>query len=1187
MPRITGTTGSAPAAKPVKVRARAKAAPPKPVKVRSTAPPQTPDSRDNNRLARHPPVSHVSPDAQDVAGRSGEQRLHDAAYAQDVQDAARGKNPTLAKELGLHPSRAKAKARTGHGPSLNPLAVIHLPSAYVKALAHPHFGGMGVVSGAAGVAGRSAKDAEEMAVTLPSSVAHLASTAVHHPEKVPGELLAPYKQLAEHPIKSLSQHPLQTALMVAPAVRMPGRVLGKGLRVAGKQTLTRPAASLPGTAFKVTRTGSRDAVVRALQSHLDRKHGAPAVTVKDVQQRVDEHFDAERHLAQHAETRAVRASRKATKGQPRQVRRDAATQAREQARAHAHEDADQRFAQEFGANVRLSTGAAERELAGRMRAHAVQRVTEARGVVRAANAEHERALGAARVAKAKAKASPRLRALETQRTNAARALVTEQKAATAAQVEHVRATGAARVSVAREKSSPALKALQGQRRTAQQELSRAQKIRNAAAAAHSGAKGRAEILSRNVGGGGSAGGYGIKLATDALGRADEGVRVAQGAIKDIDRRIAAERKRIAGVAPAEQDRLARAIEGRDVAPVRVRVARQNVRDLDQQIATERQRISGVPPTEHQALLDAIHGRGQARTELAGARAAADAARTVHIQAKQGMAHAALVSPSGAGRLFTHRADAAAVARKLNEQAHQLKQGTRAPVRFQLHEPSANGAVVSAVRGGSATAPLEFGVRQVGEKWVAVPKVAAHRMYPSGGPDSPLSHASVGASKSTMAKVMRTSRGAFTSAVLPFSAKWLAGQGGEAGLRAAVAGAGPFDLMRFNRVVKKLNDRRPGAGDELKARITGGHFDLTGPARDFATGKKTLAEEFAGTSLRQPAAAATYAGHVLPARALRRGFAAYSRAVMGGINGALEQTARRAMAGQAIKNLGLIDNHLIGLTDKAIADAADKLQHTENQVAATRAVNRMYGKYQGSARRCGRCCCTGRPSSRGIERGDLPDEGAAGRPSRADCAAGRHQRRRGGLAQEPQPVAASGSNHVPDFLLGSVPKGGSLRIAHYTPFGVGSDVTGAVGSLALPQVTGPMLNMLGIDWKGDPLTHGGSHGKPFNPRARRLIRALTTAAEEQVPGVSQAGTVSGVTPRLVDKKDPSTVRKPGQVLRGYLPTTPTGSGSASSAQQPLSGGAASSTGRVKPVRVKPVAAGSGRVKPVRVKPVKVR
>jgi hypothetical protein len=120
---------------------------------------------------------------------------------------------------------------------------VHLPSAYVKALAHPNFGGMGVVSGAAGVTGRSAKDAEEMAVTLPSSVAHLASTAVHHPEKVPGELLAPYKQIAEHPIKSLSEHPLQTALMVAPAVRMPGRILGKGLRVAGKQTLTRPAAS--------------------------------------------------------------------------------------------------------------------------------------------------------------------------------------------------------------------------------------------------------------------------------------------------------------------------------------------------------------------------------------------------------------------------------------------------------------------------------------------------------------------------------------------------------------------------------------------------------------------------------------------------------------------------------------------------------------------------------------------------------------------------------------------------------------------------------------------------------------------------------------------------------------------------------------------------------------------------------
>jgi hypothetical protein len=870
MPRITGTTGSAPAAKPVKVRARAKAAPPKPVKVRSTAPPQTPDSRDNNRLARHPPVSHVSPDAQDVAGRSGEQRLHDAAYAQDVQDAARGKNPTLAKELGLHPSRAKAKARTGHGPSLNPLAVIHLPSAYVKALAHPNFGGMGVVSGAAGVAGRSAKDAEEMAVTLPSSVAHLASTAVHHPEKVPGELLAPYKQLAEHPVKSLSEHPLQTALMVAPAVRMPGRVLGKGLRVAGKQTLTRPAATLPGTAFKVTRTGSRDAIVRALQSRVDRKHGAPAVTVKDVQTRVDEFHDMGRHHEQRVENAAARQAKTAakTQGLGRTATRVAVQAKIEGARGGARNQLDERFVKEFGA--------------------------------------------------------------------------------------------------------------------------------------------------------------------------------------------------------------------------------------------------------------------------------------IHQVTPQGL----IVKPKGAteGVLHGSRAEAQHVADRLNARPASI----RTPAKEQV--------------------PLEFTVHEAGTRFGVVPKVAKARLT---------KHHVVGTSPATMAKVMRRSRGAFTQAVLPLSPKWLAGQGIEAGIRGVVAGAGPLDLMRFGKVVKKLNAVKPGAGDELKMRVTGGHFDLTGPARDFADGK-SLADEFRDTSLARPAAAATKGGKAL--KPLRVGWAHYTRAVLGTVNGVIEQTARRAMAGQAIKNSPLIEHHLIGLTDRAISDAAQGLKGTENQAALGRAVDRMYGKYQKFS-----------PDKRSLLlhwtpflpwylnvatflTKVLPVDHPVQTALLADINAAEEDWRKS------HDLSLLKANHVPDFLLGSAPKGGGfLRVAHYTPFGVGSDVTGAVGSLALPQVTGPMLNMLGIDWKGDPLTHGGPHGKPFN-QGEKLIRALTTAAEEQVPGVTQAGAVSGVTPRLVDKKDPSTVKKPGQVLRGYLPTTPTGSGSTASAQQPL-GGAATSTGRVKPVRVKPVAAGRGRVKPVRVKPVK--
>jgi hypothetical protein len=355
--------------------------------------------------------------------------------------------------------------------------------------------------------------------------------------------------------------------------------------------------------MKVARTGSRDAVVRAFQSRADRKNPTPTATVKDVQERVDARFDANRHLAARAEAVAVRTTKRATKGQPKAVRREAVAQAREHAREQAHQDAEVRFAREFGANVRLSTGAAERELAQRQRATAVQRVTAARQADQAAKTAHDQALTNAKAAKAKAKTSPRLRA--------------------AGDAAPRRATrpcpGATRHTTVRDR--PGCR----------------QGARPGAVAQH---------------------------------RRRTGWRLRS--------------LRLAG-------------QGVDAAAQQIRDARTRVRDLDQQIAVERQRISRCPAREHQALLDAIHARGQTSAELASARRRADAARTVHIQAKQGMTHAALVSPVGAGRLFTHRADAANVARKLNEQGQELKQGTAhlQPVRFQLHEPNASGAVVSA------------------------------------------------------------------------------------------------------------------------------------------------------------------------------------------------------------------------------------------------------------------------------------------------------------------------------------------------------------------------------------------------------------------------------------------------------------------------------------------------------------
>jgi hypothetical protein len=905
MARIIGTAGSAPPAKPVKVKVKAHtrtapapppqtpdsrdnnraaraARPPKPVRarVRPSAPPQSPDSRDNNRTAREPkPIVHPSPDAQDVAGRSLEQQLYDAAYAHSVQDAARGHNAPLARELGMHPPRPKAKH--GHGPSLNPLAVVHLPSAYVHALAHPDFGGLEVIPQAAKVVGRSAKDAEEMAVTLPSSVAHLGVTAATHPEKLPGELAAPYVQLYHHPVQSLSQHPLQTALMVAPAVRMPGRVLGRAARFTGRQTLTRPAATLPGTALRDARTGSRDVAVRALQARADRKHGAPEMTQADVQRRVDEfqHFSGEQRA---------------------RVRRAAVKQVKE--RGLTGDDAQ----------------------------------------------------------------------------------------------AHV-----------------------------------------------SGALGRAKA------------------------------------------------------------------------------------DLDRRFAQEFGAVHEITPQGH------------------------------------------IVKPKGAtlGVIHPSRTDAQRIADRLNARTVTIARGAAGP----------HMAIRAKVR-----VPLEFRVKEIGPDgaggFAVVPKVAAETLR---------KHATVGSAGAPGSKIMRVAGKTFRSAVLPLSTRWLTGQAVEAALRSVVARAGPADWLRFQRVARELNRQYPGAGDELTMRVVhGGHFGLTGTAREFAQGDRTLADEFHGTAFEDVAHGLTKAGNTRPALAIRKGWQAYTNVVFNVVNGAIETTARKAMAGQAIRQGALMEHRLIGLSDRAIHDAARGLKGTESQVKLGRELDRMYGQYQKFSWQKRETLLHSSPFYpwyRAVVTfllKTLPVDHPVTTALLADInAAEEDWRKAHGLSLlEP--------NHKPGFLLGSYPVGSgesAIRVGHYTPFAPG-DAYGSVADLALPQFGDVKEILHGVDWRGRAV------------KGNRVLVAAKSLAEAHVPGLAQLDRITGLAGHYIDKTGEPTVaggkNLPAALRREFDPLIATRpAGRSSGAQLPLPAGASPPV-YVKPARLKPIGPYRGvaaspyspvRVKPVRVKP----
>lgn len=1032
----------------VKVKPTAKA---KPAKVRVTIP-------DAGEATRSRTVATSSPDQADRE-RTPVQRQHDAKVVakvvkvQRVKALQRKHAGSWGRALGKVASGAvKADltnaSSTGAGPTLHLITPKHGGGGGLQfAAMQPVSRNISLENGstAAHFLKNTTSDAIENLVTLPSSVAHLGAEvggtgkalvtghpgkAAHGAAHIGGELAKPYVDLVKTKGKSAFEHPVSTALMVAPIGRLPGRVAGRVLRKTGKQTLARPPASLPGTALQEARTGSRDAAVRAVQAGKDAKRPAPTVTAKDVQRRVDEHYDAGKHHSHRAVGEAVKAVKVAVKGQPKHVRDAAVEAAREQAHVDARAAADVRFAKEFGANVRLSAGAAVREAAHKIRRQAVAKLDTAKAANVAARSAHETAWTNLRAARNAARTSPLLRTLEFGRRDAQRDLTAAQTAAAAARAAHAKAIG------------------------------------------------RAEVLSRTVAGRSvpkngiwAAGGHGVTTAKAAV---DATAKVVQD-------------------------------------------TRARIRDFDQKIADEHARP--LPPAHpaRKAFTDSIQARRQAQADLATARAEAHAASRAHIDAKRDMTNASLVNPAGEGRLFAHKADAATVVKKLNEHAATT----------------------------AAKEPVTFVLRQVGDdRWAAIPQAAAARLT---------KHHVVGTSPATMAKVMRVSRGAFTSSVLPLSAKWLAGQGVEAGVRAAVAGAGPMDWLRMGHVVKKLNKEKPGLGDELATRITGGHFDLTGPARDFANGK-SLAEEFEDTPLAKVAGAATKAGAAPGLKHVRQGWGAYTRAVLGTVNHVIESNARRAMAGQAIKDLGFQDLHINGLSDAALEDAAKGLKGTHNQVALARAVDRMYGQYQKFSPEKRSLLMHWTPflpwymNTANFLFKVLPVDHPVKAALLADVNVAEEQWRKDHGLSTLAP-------HVPGFMLGGAPTkdGKYLNIAHYTPWGIGSDPVGAASDLMLPQFLGPLKNAGGVDWKWQTLTHGGAHGQPFSP-AEKALRAATTLAEEQIPGVTQAGKISGVTPRFVDKDSPENVKSAGDVLKGYLPWTAatgnvTSSGGSSSAASP--------------------------------------
>jgi hypothetical protein len=171
-----------------------------------------------------------------------------------------------------------------------------------------------------------------------------------------------------------------------------------------------------------------------------------------------------------------------------------------------------------------------------------------------------------------------------------------------------------------------------------------------------------------------------------------------------------------------------------------------------------------------------------------------------------------------------------------------------------------------------------------------------------------------------------------------------------------------------------------------------------------------------------------------------------------------------------------------------------------------------------------------------------------------------------------------THRVPGFMLGGYPvKGDStvgkalglkksethiLRLGHYTPAGIGSDVLGAVSGAPLPQFSGFYNALLGLDWKNQPLKH--EDGRAFTD-GEKFIYGLTQLAEAMIPLSGQVASVTGVPGMEGAPPDK------GEALKKLVRPI--------SAVARKKDPAAGTT--VAPVKIKPV-----KVRPVKVKPVNV-
>lgn len=358
--------------------------------------------------------------------------------------------------------------------------------------------------------------------------------------------------------------------------------------------------------------------------------------------------------------------------------------------------------------------------------------------------------------------------------------------------------------------------------------------------------------------------------------------------------------------------------------------------------------------------------------------------------------------------------------------------------------------------------------------------------------------------------------AFRNAVLPLSVKWVTGNVVEAAFRTTLAKAGPLSYLTGRRVLAGVDDLAergviPRAlAEEARARtVGGGHFAMAD-----RTSVHRGSKQFEDSALRPVARALGAMARAPGPRQLGQLWHAYTHFVFSA-NTLLERQFQTALAGKYVRTM-MMSPREIGITQRAVEQAARGLTDTNEQAQMGRFVDRAYGKY-------GKF----NPTERALIAYYTPfiawslnavkfvtsvlpkDHPVATALTVAASNASDEWLKDHGLNLWIEKAA-------PGWLQGSAPvKGGKVRLGRYLPFGFFSDPAQSSAGVILPQYMGAIMALNGLDWKGDPLVRGkeASQGDKFSA-------ALSSFFEATVPvlgQVQQFATKEGPTGQRLNRQ----------------------------------------------------------------------